>query len=113
LPLLRARRQGGKLNKAKKGELRSPLPVGYSYEESGRPGIDPAAEVRGAVATLFQALHDTGSAYGVMDHFRRHGLHCPKRSYGGVWHGKLLWGPLSHSRVLGVLKNPASAGVSV
>src|SRR5215510_1990150 len=113
LHFLRARLQGGKLNKAKKGELRSPLPVGYIYDELGRPVIDPDAEVRGAVVTLFQAFRDTGSAYGVMDHFRRHGLHFPKRSYGGVWNGKLLWGHLSHSRVLGVLKNPAYAGVYV
>jgi DNA invertase Pin-like site-specific DNA recombinase len=113
LHFLRARLQGGKLNKAKKGELRSPLPVGYIYEELGRPVIDPDAEVRGAVAALFQAFHDAGTAYGVMDHFRRHGLHFPKRAYGGVWNGKLLWGPLSHSRVLGVLKNPAYAGVYV
>jgi DNA invertase Pin-like site-specific DNA recombinase len=113
LHFLRARLQGGKLNKAKKGELRSPLPVGYIYDELGRPVMDPDEEVRGAVATLFQAFHDTGTAYGVMDHFRRHGLHFPKRSYGGVWNGKLLWGRLSHSRVLGVLKNPAYAGVYV
>jgi DNA invertase Pin-like site-specific DNA recombinase len=113
LHFLRARLQGGKLNKAKKGELRSPLPVGYVYDELGRPVIDPDAEVRGAVTVLFQAFHDTGSAYGVMAHFRSHGLFFPKRSYGGVWNGKLLWGRLSHSRVLGVLKNPAYAGVYV
>jgi hypothetical protein len=46
-----------------------------------------------------------------MDHFRRHGLHFPQRAYGGGWKGKLLWGPLSQSRVWGVLKHPASAGV--
>jgi len=113
LHFLRARLQGGKLNKAKKGELRSPLPVGYIYDEAGRPVIDPDAEVRGALAVLFQAFQDTGSAYGVMDHFRRQGLLFPKRAYGGVWNGKLLWGRLSHSRVLGVLKNPAYAGVYV
>jgi DNA invertase Pin-like site-specific DNA recombinase len=113
LHFLRARLQGGKLNKARRGELRSPLPVGYIYDELGRTVMDPDEEVRGAVATLFQAFQATGTAYGVMDHFRRHGLHFPKRAYGGVWNGKLLWSRLSHSRVLGVLKNPAYAGVYV
>jgi Recombinase len=75
--------------------------------------MDPDEEVRGAVATLFQAFQATGTAYGVMDPFRRHGLHFPKRAYGGVWEGKLLWGRLSHRRGLGVLKNPAYAGVYV
>jgi hypothetical protein len=36
LHFLHARLQGGKLNKAKKGELRFPLPVGYCYDEQGR-----------------------------------------------------------------------------
>jgi len=111
LHFLRARLQGGKVNKARKGELRTPLPVGYVYDELGRSVMDPNEEVRAALATVFRTFHETGTAYGVMQHFRRHGLEFPKRAYGGVWNGKLLWGRLSHSRVLGVLKNPTYAGV--
>jgi hypothetical protein len=37
----------------------------------------------------------------------------PKRSYGGVWNGKLLWGNLKHSRVLALLNNPSYAGAYV
>src|SRR5215471_429505 len=37
----------------------------------------------------------------------------PRRAYGGVWDGKLLWGRLSHSRVLGLLSNPSYAGTYV
>ena len=40
-------------------------------------------------------------------------LTFPKRAYGGVWNGRLLWGHLSDSRVLSILKNPAYAGVYV
>ena len=32
------------------------------------------------------------------------------RSYGGVWDGKLIWGRLTHSRVLVILANPSYAG---
>ena len=35
LHFIRARLQGGKLNKAKKGELRFPLPVGYVFDNTG------------------------------------------------------------------------------
>ena len=48
LHFLRGRLQGGKLNKAKKGELRFRLPVGYCYDEQGRINPDADAEVRGA-----------------------------------------------------------------
>ena len=35
LHFMRARLQGGKLNKAQKGQLRFPLPVGFSYDDAG------------------------------------------------------------------------------
>src|SRR6201982_779948 len=53
LHFLRTRLQGGKLNKAKKGELRFPLPVGFRYDEQGRIILNPDEEVRGAVPWCF------------------------------------------------------------
>ena len=41
------------------------------------------------------------------------GRKFPQRAYGGVWAGQLRWGPLTHHRVLQVLKNPAYAGAYV
>jgi len=38
-------------------------------------------------------------------------LSFPKRAYGGIWNGKLVWGNLTYGRVLQVLKNPSYAGV--
>ena len=101
LHFLHARLQGGKLNKAKKGELRFPLPVGYCYDEQGRIVPDADAEVRGAVAMVFRLFRETGSAYAVVHRFTERGLRFPKRAYGGAWDGKIIWGRLSHSRVLG------------
>jgi DNA invertase Pin-like site-specific DNA recombinase len=113
LHFLRARLQGGKLNKAKKGELRRPLPVGLCYDEEGQTVFDADAEVRGAVRMLFNAFRETGSAYAVVHRFVDLGMKFPKRAYGGVWDGKLIWGRLSHTRVLNVLRNPAYAGTYV
>ena len=111
LHFLRARLQGGKLNKAKKGELRFPLPVGLEYDETGTIVLDPDAEVRGAVELLFTTFRETGSAYAVAQWFAVQCMKFPKRAYGGVWDGKLIWGHLTDNRVLSVLKNPAYAGV--
>ena len=113
LHFLHARLQGGKLNKAKKGDLRFPLPVGYCYDEQGRIVLDADAEVRGAVEMVFRLFRETGSAYAVVHRFTERGLRFPKRAYGGAWDGKIIWGRLSHSRVLGVLKNPSYAGIYV
>jgi DNA invertase Pin-like site-specific DNA recombinase len=113
LHLLRGRLLGGKLNKARKGELRFPLPVGLCYDEEGRVVLDPDEEVRGAVALVFRLFHETGSAFAVVQRFVKSRLRFPKRSYGGAWNGRLIWGRLTHSRVLSMLKNPAYAGVYV
>ena len=111
LHFIRARLQGGKLNKAQKGELRFPLPVGYVFDEAERIVKDPDDQVRGAITMVFSAFRQTGSAYGVVQHFATKNLLFPKRSYGGAWDGKLHWGRLTDSRVLAILKNPSYAGV--
>src|SRR5258706_13734733 len=106
LHFLRGRLLGGKLNKAQKGELRHPLPVGYAYDDQNRVVMDPDAEVCGAIALAFHVFLETGSAYAVVQRFAQRGLKFPKRSYGGAWAGKRGWGNFSPPRVFGVLKNP-------
>ncbi len=114
LHFIRARLQGGKRNKAQRGELRFPLPVGQVYgDEPGSVLFDPDAEVQNAVRLLFRSFRQTGSGYGVVRHFREHNLSFPRRAYGGVWKGKLIWGKLTHGRVLSVLSNPSYAGAYV
>jgi excisionase family DNA binding protein len=113
LHFLHARLQGGKLNKARKGELRFPVPVGFCYDEQGHIILDPDEEVQGAVSLAFRLFRETGSAFGVMQRFAESELRFPKRSYGGAWDGKIVWGRLTHSRVLGMLKNPSYAGMYV
>src|SRR5258708_11718708 len=113
LHFLRTRLQGGKLNKAKKGELRFPLPVGFRYDEQSRVILDPDEEVRGAVAFVFRLFRETGSAFAVVQRFAERGLRFPKRAYGGPWPGQSIWVRLTHGRVLGILKNPSYAGMYV
>jgi len=113
LHFLRARLLGGKLNKAKKGELRFPLPVGLCHDENGHIVLDPDEEVRGAVSLAFRLFRETGSAFAVVQNFAKRALRFPKRAYGGAWNGKLVWGRLTHTRVLCMLKNPSYAGVYV
>ena len=113
LHFLHARLQGGKLNKAKKGELRFPLPVGFCYDDQSRIILDPDEEVRGAVSLVFRLFREAGTAFAVTQRFAKSQLRFPKRSYGGAWDGKIIWGRLAHSRVLAMLKNPSYAGMYV
>lgn len=111
LHLIRARLHGAKLHKAQKGELRFPIPVGYIYDEDKNIVFDPDAQVQHAIQLAFSLFQESKSAYRVMQYFGKNKLQFPKRAYGGKWKGKLLWGTLSHSRLLHLLKHPFYAGV--
>ena len=111
LHIMAGRLQAAKRAAAERGELRAPLPVGLVYDDDGMVVIDPDAEVQAAVADIFACFAAAGSAYGVVAAFA--GRKFPQRAYGGVWAGQLRWAPLTHHRVLQVLKNPAYAGAYV
>jgi DNA invertase Pin-like site-specific DNA recombinase len=113
LHVMKGRLLKAKLNKAQKGELRFPLPVGFCYDDCDRIIFDIDEEVRGVVSLLFSTFRKIGTARGVAREFAKNNLKFPKRAYGGVWNGKLIWGELTTSRVLGVLKNPSYAGAYV
>jgi DNA invertase Pin-like site-specific DNA recombinase len=112
LHFMRARLLGGRLNKARKGELRLPLPVGFVHGDQGI-GLDPDQEIQGAVRILFDTFRETGSAYAVVQRFAEKGFTFPKRAYGGIWNGRMISGRLTHGRVIDVLKNPAYTGAYV
>jgi DNA invertase Pin-like site-specific DNA recombinase len=111
LHLLAGRLQGAKRAAAARGELRTPLPVGYLHDDQGATVIDPDEEVAAAIADVFTAFTATGSAYQVVAAFT--GRRFPLRAYGGAWAGQLRWDRLNHARVLGILNNPCYAGAYV
>jgi DNA invertase Pin-like site-specific DNA recombinase len=111
LHVMAQRLQANKRAAAERGELRTPLPVGYVHDDAGDIVIDPDAGVQAAIRDVFAAFAACGSAYGVVAAFA--GRRFPLRAYGGAWAGQLRWGRLTHARVLGVLKNPGYAGAYV
>lgn len=113
LHFIRARLQGGKINKAKKGELRFSLPIGYSYTAEGKMVLDPDLEIQHVVQLVFDAFKLRGTAFGVVQYFIENKIKFPKKSYGGVWDGKLIWSEISYGRVIKLLKNPIYSGTYV
>lgn len=110
LHMLRARLHGGILNRARRGELRTPLPIGFVYDDYGKVGIDPDLQVQKSIHHLFQTFKRIGSATGVVKVFRNENLLFPSRPRVGPHKGELFWSSLKHWRVLQVLHNPRYAG---
>src|SRR5271157_753530 len=110
LHVLRARLRGGILNKARRGDLKTPLPVGLVYGPQGQVVQDPDRQVQDALRVLFATYERTGSAYATVKYCREQGLLFPRRLRRGLRKGELVWGTLVHSRVLQALHNPRYAG---
>jgi DNA invertase Pin-like site-specific DNA recombinase len=113
LHVIRARLQGGILNKARRGELQCPLPVGFLYNASNQPVLDPDKQVQESIRFFFDTFRRTASACAVVKAFRQKGLLFPRRLKKGPNKGELVWAELPHSRALHILHNPRYAGAFV
>src|SRR6266550_342874 len=110
LHFIRARLRGGIVSKARRGELRTPLPAGLAYDPAGHVIPGPDTAVRRALAHLFATFAATGSASACVTAFNAAGLSFPWRHRMGPRNGEIDWQPLAHHVVLRILHNPRYAG---
>ena len=111
--VLRARLQGGILNKARRGALKLALPIGLCYTESDTIVLDPNAQVQATIREVFHSFGHTGSAFATVRHFHQEHLLFPRRVRCGPHQGEIVWGEIEHHDVLRVLHHPAYAGAYV
>jgi DNA invertase Pin-like site-specific DNA recombinase len=107
---LKSRLLGGKVAKAEQGALRFRLPIGLIYDPAGRIVLDPDEAVQEAVRLVFSLFEQLGSALAVVMSFAEQHLRFPTRWWGGKQADELIWGQLTHGRVLNILHSPLYAG---
>lgn len=108
LHVLKARLRGGILSKARRGELKMPLPVGLVYDPLQRVVLDPDKQVQQTLRHFFATFRRTGAAWATVQAFAKEGLLFPRRGQAGA--GEVIWQKLSHSTALNTLHNPRYAG---
>lgn len=111
--VLRARLQGGILNKARRGALKLVLPMGLCYTENGAIVLDPDLQVQATIREVFRSFAHTGSAFATVRHFHHQRLLFPRRIRRGPHTGELAWAEIEHHDVLRMLHHPAYAGAFV
>jgi hypothetical protein len=109
LHVLKARLVGGVINKAQRGELKMPLPVGLVYDEDNHVILEPDQQVQQSLRVFFATFERVGSAWATVQAFRRDGLRFSKRGQAGS--GEIVWQELTHAVTLDTLHNPRYAGV--
>jgi DNA invertase Pin-like site-specific DNA recombinase len=109
LHTLRARLTAGLLNKAQRGELALPLPVGLIRDSLGRVLKYPDQEVQGRLELVFTSFLQVKAACQVVRFFNERDLLLPRRDR----FGDLVWRQPTVPAILSILKNPAYAGAFV
>ncbi|WP_037471627.1 recombinase family protein [Sinorhizobium fredii] len=109
LNILRTRMYEAVRSKARRGELRIGVPIGYIWHREIGLGLDPDARVQEAVRQIFSRFRQLGSARQTHLALHREGMHFPRPSDGRKLTA-LDWTPIRYRNVISVLKNPFYAG---
>jgi DNA invertase Pin-like site-specific DNA recombinase len=105
LQWLRLRLVGGRLNKARRGELWVTPPTGYVWQDN-RFAFDPDEAVQRAVRVVFNRFAIEPSTWAVVRWATKTGFRFPTRTGDDI-----VWRPLSMGRLNTLLHNPTYAGV--
>lgn len=103
----------GRINKALRGDLQVPLPVGYIRRPSGEAALDPDERVQEVVRLVFDKFDEIGAVHGVLRWFVDHRVQIPMRIRGGLRKGDLEWRRPNRGTLRNILQHPVYAGIYV
>lgn len=107
LSLFRQRSREAIREKASRGELRIPLPVGFCWTEHGKIDKDPDQRVQQAVDLALRKLSELGSVRQALIWLRQENIALPAFPVGAA---NLIWKLPVYANLLAMLKNPVYAG---
>jgi DNA invertase Pin-like site-specific DNA recombinase len=108
LHLIRSRLTGGLREAARRGELRTRLPVGYQHDHDGRIVKMADEAVRQTIALVFTKFEELGSARQVVSYLAEQGVSVP---HGRVNEERVTWRRATYPPIHRILTNPLYAGV--
>lgn len=112
LHVLQGRLDGGRKNKARRGEYFCGAPIGYVRTRDG-VALEPDQQAQDVVRLLFNKFDELGSANGVLKYFHDHQILVGRRRNNGPQPDAVTWRTASRSTILHILKHPMYAGAYV
>jgi excisionase family DNA binding protein len=109
LGVMRARMFDALRAKARRGELRISVPIGYIWHREIGLGFDPDLRLQEVIRLIFSRFRDQGSARQVLLSMMADKIYFPRPSDGKRM-VTLDWTPIRYRNVISVLKNPFYAG---
>ena len=113
LHFLQERMRGGLLNKAKRGELKRYLPIGYEYDYDDNVVKTPDLRVREAVEQFFDLFRIKKTGCAVVAYYAENNMSFPVRPrIKGLSH-EIRWEKLNLERAIAILHNPFYTGAYI
>jgi DNA invertase Pin-like site-specific DNA recombinase len=110
LGIIRSRMYDAARSKAKRGELRISVPIGYTWDRRVGLGLDPDRRLQEVIRLVFQKFRELGSARQVLLWMTSQNIHFPYPSNGRTL-TSFEWRPIRYRNVISILKNSFYAGV--
>lgn len=111
--VLKQRLNQQKLNKAKRGELRLPVPIGDVRRPSGEVGFDPDAQAQAVLRLIIRTFAELGSSNALLRYRVAHDIQVGVRERSGPAQGELSWRQPKRMTLQGSLKPPSYTGAYV
>ena len=109
LGVIRARMHEAARSKARRGELRIPTPIGYTWDRSVGLTFDPDHRLQEVIRLVFAKFHELGSARQVLLWMASENVQFPYPTDGRTL-TSFEWRPIRYRNIIGILKNPFYAG---
>jgi len=110
LHIIKQRMLSGKKAKARRGELKMNLPVGYIYRPSGEINKDPDQQAQETIALIFKLFEQYRSCNAVLNFMVKNQIQMPYRENGGLRKGEIDWRRPNRTMIHNILTNPTYAG---
>ncbi len=111
LYLLKQRMWGGRLAKARRGDLGIELPVGYVRRPGGEVVLDPDAQVQAVVRLVFAKFDEVGTLHALLCWLVANDIEVGGRQRCGPDRGELVWHRPNRTMLRNMIRNPIYAGV--
>lgn len=110
LGIIRSRMYEAARSKARRGELRVSVPIGYTWDRHVGLTLDPDRRLQDVIRLVFTKFRELGSARQVLLWMAAEGIHFPYPTDGRTL-TSFEWRPIRYRNVIAILKNPFYAGV--
>jgi DNA invertase Pin-like site-specific DNA recombinase len=109
LGILRSRMYEAVRSKARRGEMRISMPIGYTWDRQVGLGLDPDRRLQEVIRLVFQKFRELGSDRQVLLWMSSENIHFPYPLDGRTL-TSFEWRPIRYRNVISILKNPFYAG---